>query len=48
MTKEIVIEGINPPTQNFAYPGATITTTQIPVQPNLTLETGRLLKNFHF
>lgn len=31
VTKEIVIEGINPPSPSVAFSGATITTTQIPV-----------------
>lgn len=31
MTKETVIEGINPPSPSVAFSGATITTTQIPV-----------------
>jgi hypothetical protein len=31
VTKETVIEGINPPNPSVAFTGATITTAQIPV-----------------
>lgn len=34
MTKETIIEGINPPSPNVAFSGATITTAQIPVGDN--------------
>jgi len=44
--KETVIEGINPPSPtNMAFPGATITTTQIPV--SLTLDAVSSVQLFH-
>ena len=48
VTKETVIEGINPPSPNVAFSGATITTAQIPVRKKNSKNLDKILNEMKF